>query len=329
MKNITKKLLCLLFVSVMILSLAVSGIRVNADGIVVTDEEIPADRVLYTFTADDFRLPYSPDNGDGVFEDADSSTGKAAVLSYAKRLELGDKGMVNAMLRTGTQTLAIYSQGDPYVLVGEISIAQLRENSNKGGYTTYAFYNIDLMPAEGDYFIYIFDCWGFQVRFTDEQKANLRGKFVDFYLSLKVTGDVANSEDNTPTYYIDKITIAESDPNAVHRHTFGPWAVDSEIHRRACSECGEMESGSHEWDEGVVTKEATETEDGTKTYTCTACGKTKNIVMSKLGGGAPNTNQGGSTANANPTGLIIAIVMIVLALGIVVVAVVLLKPKKQ
>lgn len=31
----------------------------------------------------------------------------------------------------------------------------------------------------------------------------------------------------------------------------------------------------HTWDNGVITKEATETEEGVKTYTCKTCGETK------------------------------------------------------
>lgn len=49
-----------------------------------------------------------------------------------------------------------------------------------------------------------------------------------------------------------------------------------------CSDCGtKLESGTvinklgHTWDNGVITKEATETEEGVKTYTCKTCGATK------------------------------------------------------
>lgn len=49
-----------------------------------------------------------------------------------------------------------------------------------------------------------------------------------------------------------------------------------------CKDCGaKLESGTvinklgHTWDNGVITKEATETEEGIKTYTCKTCGETK------------------------------------------------------
>jgi hypothetical protein len=39
----------------------------------------------------------------------------------------------------------------------------------------------------------------------------------------------------------------------------------------------------HSWDNGKVTTAATCTEDGVKTYTCTACGETKTEAIDKLG----------------------------------------------
>lgn len=49
-----------------------------------------------------------------------------------------------------------------------------------------------------------------------------------------------------------------------------------------CSDCGNLlETGAaigalgHKWDNGVVTKEPTETETGIKTFTCTVCGETR------------------------------------------------------
>lgn len=49
-----------------------------------------------------------------------------------------------------------------------------------------------------------------------------------------------------------------------------------------CTDCNtKLESGTvinklgHTWDNGVITKEATETEEGIKTYTCKTCGETK------------------------------------------------------
>ena len=43
-----------------------------------------------------------------------------------------------------------------------------------------------------------------------------------------------------------------------------------------------MPATGHKWDEGKVTKEATETSEGIKTYTCTVCSETKTEAIPKL-----------------------------------------------
>ena len=51
-----------------------------------------------------------------------------------------------------------------------------------------------------------------------------------------------------------------------------------------CSRCDEIsDKAAHEWDEGVITTEPTCTEEGMKTYTCEACGKTKTESIAALG----------------------------------------------
>ena len=48
-----------------------------------------------------------------------------------------------------------------------------------------------------------------------------------------------------------------------------------------CNSCGAERSITHTWDSGKVTKKATCTATGTKTYTCTVCGKTKTEEIAK------------------------------------------------
>ena len=71
-----------------------------------------------------------------------------------------------------------------------------------------------------------------------------------------------------------------------HIHTFASgWTYDASYHWHEPT-CGhDVVSGKaeHSWDDGVITKEATHTEDGEKTYTCTVCGKTKaEIIPAKV-----------------------------------------------
>ena len=58
---------------------------------------------------------------------------------------------------------------------------------------------------------------------------------------------------------------------------------------KRCKECGEtiveqevVKATGHKWDNGIITKPATATETGVKTFTCTVCKKTKTEVIQKL-----------------------------------------------
>ncbi len=61
-------------------------------------------------------------------------------------------------------------------------------------------------------------------------------------------------------------------------HTYGGWTADGDIHKKTCS-CGDTVTEAHTWDAGVVTVEPTYTQEGVKTYTCTACSATKTEKM--------------------------------------------------
>ena len=52
---------------------------------------------------------------------------------------------------------------------------------------------------------------------------------------------------------------------------------------------------AHKWDAGKVTKEATETAEGVKTYTCSVCGKTKTEAIPKKETVAPQPGTGTDT----------------------------------
>lgn len=81
----------------------------------------------------------------------------------------------------------------------------------------------------------------------------------------------------------DTCSVCGYDRNHVHRWDEGNWAKDSSSHWHACSGCSEKKDlESHNWNEGVVTKEPTVDEEGIKTYTCTVCGETRTSSIDKL-----------------------------------------------
>ena len=57
------------------------------------------------------------------------------------------------------------------------------------------------------------------------------------------------------------------------RYTYTP--LDEDSHTMQCISCAYSEVRRHNWDDGVVTTEATCAAEGEKTYTCTSCGATR------------------------------------------------------
>lgn len=75
--------------------------------------------------------------------------------------------------------------------------------------------------------------------------------------------------------------FACSTKNDEHTHGWSKWAADNGItHTRTC-ECGESETKNHNWNNGLIIKEATCKESGLKNYTCLDCGQTKTESIEK------------------------------------------------
>lgn len=71
--------------------------------------------------------------------------------------------------------------------------------------------------------------------------------------------------------------------NSCTNHQFGSWAdAGNGKHKRTCKTCSAPETADHTWNGGAVTKQPSCKENGTKTYTCTTCGATKNQAVAKL-----------------------------------------------
>ncbi len=70
-----------------------------------------------------------------------------------------------------------------------------------------------------------------------------------------------------------------------HEHAWASaWSSDDDYHWHECATCDDVnEKGAHEWDDGEVTTEPTETTEGIRTYTCKTCHKTKTEPVAALG----------------------------------------------
>lgn len=106
----------------------------------------------------------------------------------------------------------------------------------------------------------------------------------------KVTKKATCTEDGEKTYTctVCNTTKTEVIPATGHQHKEvrnakkATCTEDGYTGDTYCKDCGaKLESGTvinklgHTWDNGVITKEATETEEGVKTYTCKTCGRNK------------------------------------------------------
>jgi len=69
-----------------------------------------------------------------------------------------------------------------------------------------------------------------------------------------------------------------------HVHQFGEWEyLDKTYHQRVCQkDSSHVDKEKHSWDNGKVTKKATYTSKGVRTYTCKVCGGTKTSSIAKL-----------------------------------------------
>ena len=106
----------------------------------------------------------------------------------------------------------------------------------------------------------------------------------------KVTKEATCTEDGEKTYTctVCNTTKTEVIPATGHQHKEvrnakkATCTEDGYTGDTYCTDCNtKLESGTvvnklgHTWDNGVITKEATGTEEGGKTYTCKTCGETK------------------------------------------------------
>ena len=98
-----------------------------------------------------------------------------------------------------------------------------------------------------------------------------------------VTRPATCTEDGEKTYTCEcGATRTEAIAASGHKYAT-EWSKDETNHWHECTVCGDRkDQAAHEWDEGVVTKQPTCTEEGVKTYTC-ECGATRTEAIAASG----------------------------------------------
>lgn len=103
-----------------------------------------------------------------------------------------------------------------------------------------------------------------------------------------ITKEATDSETGLIVYTctICKRTKTEEIPLLTHIHSYEDGWTSDEIYHWHASTCGHKseisDKAEHSWNEGIITKNASETEIGIKTYTCVICDKTKSEIIPKL-----------------------------------------------
>lgn len=108
----------------------------------------------------------------------------------------------------------------------------------------------------------------------------------------KVTTEKSTEQERTTEKSTEQDNTTE-EPSTEHVHKYGEYktltkatCITPGVEVRTCS-CGEIDSREikalgHDWDNGVVTKKATCSTEGVRTFTCANCGGTKTESIAKL-----------------------------------------------
>ena len=97
----------------------------------------------------------------------------------------------------------------------------------------------------------------------------------------KVTTEATCEGTGVKTYTCTVCGATKTEDISALGHSWGAWTPveNKDTHSRKCANCTNVEEEAHKWDEGKVTKEATCSDDGEKTYTCADCKATKTEVI--------------------------------------------------
>ena len=239
-----------------------------------------------TYKATDiFTFAYGSAFGDTMVTDSDSLVGSAAqYAAYPRRNE-----NTNWLVMAGNTSIMMATTASSEVFF-DMKGNDLKANQ---GYQLYQFSFENFTISDNPGSIYMFGDWGLQSAKLASVLKSYKGKTFDMYLSMKITGDIygktvsADSSENWPVYYIDRVIFVEPCAFGAYSSDGNACCISDGTESRTCSVCGLQESRvvenskneNHTWNEGIVTKEPTDTEKGEKLFTCQYCGETKTEEM--------------------------------------------------
>ncbi len=187
--------------------------------VVAQEEELLAidENKLYVFTA---RCDFST-IGNPIVDDDSSVAGKAAMYDLKACVDTGsrsydfvkEKWSVADGNDCKTIPIGVYlgERNDEGTAMSTLfGVLRAGDLIADGEYHLYKFGGIVAIESDRAVTFHIFRTWEFQIYTLPFELKELKGKTVDFYLSMKVTGDVTCSDPNRlPAYAIDRVLIAE------------------------------------------------------------------------------------------------------------------------
>ena len=116
-----------------------------------------------------------------------------------------------------------------------------------------------------------------------------------------VTQNPSCTTNGKNTYTCIYCASTRNETIAATGHGYGEWTkLNDSQHQRVCSRnSSHVEKANHNWNSGVVTKAATCTSTGSRSFTCTVCKATKIEAISSLGHNTINHSAKAATCTAN------------------------------
>ncbi len=190
---------------------------VGAVPVIVSEDELQGKNKCYIFTAKcDFSTIGNP-----ILEDPQSKMGKAAVYDMKAAMDAGirsydaikQKWAVTDGDDCKTIPIGVYlgiKDADGMVLSTQFGVLRASDIRADGEYHLYKFGDIVPIERTDAITFHIFRTWEFQIYTLPFELRELKGRKMDFYLSMKVSGDVSCDDlNNLPSYSIDRIIFTE------------------------------------------------------------------------------------------------------------------------